>query len=590
MPIFSQKNAPGSAPAPLGDKGKGPALIQRHPRSTATAGPSRSTASRNVPPSPVASPEGEPCLAVATRATGLVPPSRRGRAQPLFHDTMNGLVEAGTRLQRAAGTRGVNMFNFQTSINVNEDTVRAGLNDVATITQTLGNLAYPKEAAGLGDDRDPVDGTWRDFIPGRASFASGSRWSFRFFFRLLRMALFALIIPLTMLLTFAIYNRAVMPNLQGQAREATAGMNDFNRQMNEFFCTFAGSGWILQCEDKSSTNGTTISGTQLAHPLVDEVKEAFVVQTGTFGQLYNTSGGSSPSMFSLSLNMDKARVATLALASEVDSSGLGDKEELARILRAFASDADTAGRALSSFHSSINSALDDILGADRFALKLIGEAQTKHAQIEQAELQRISDLGFWATIFPWLRQDSAKDLQSQPVERVEQALRAVIDISNREFQRLHKEINEVIPKVSKLEEDLRRLDASATQATGLNTNPRDVAASKNSTLLKYLPGLWEKLASNREGMKLYHENLQALENLRNYESETQARVSAVHASVQSAKNDVSRMESRVSPEQVKDFNALRIEIHLEGLRSSWNRLDSIHRDEKASPRTVEGAP
>ncbi|KAJ3525464.1 hypothetical protein NMY22_g10564 [Coprinellus aureogranulatus] len=491
MPIFSRKDAPGSAPAPLQDKGKGPALIQRHPRSTATAGPSRSTASRNVPPSPVASPEDEPCLAVATRATGsgrsllpyhslpepdmafhLVSTSRRGRAQPLFHDTMNGLVEAGTRLQRAAGTRGVNMFNFQTSINVNEDTVRAGLNDVATITQTLGNLAYPKEAAGLGDDRDPVDGTWRDFIPGRASFASGSRWSFRFFFRLLRLALFVLIIPLTMLLTFAIYNRAVMPNLQGQAREATAGMNDFNRQMNEFFCTFPGSGWILGCEDQSSANGTVTPGTQLAHPLVDEVKEAFEVQTGTFSRTtYNDH----------------------------------------------------------SFPASGNGG---------------GSTTRSHRHIQQG-IQKAA------------RRDKRGDPQNFETRR----------------EGLERQLDKIWAK----------------RGGKFKTQTPETDAAANSTLFKYLPGLWEKLASNREDMRLYHENLQALKNLRIYESETQTRVLAARASVWSAKNDVKRMESRVSPQQVKDFTALRIEIHLEGLRSSWHRLGSIHKGEGAPPRTVDGA-
>ncbi|KAF8058554.1 hypothetical protein FPV67DRAFT_1428064 [Lyophyllum atratum] len=276
------------------------------------------------------------------------------------------------------------------------------------------------------------------------------------------------------------------------------------------------------------------------------------VQTAMFEHLLEESAGGS----ALSLEIQKAELATTDLVTLVRISDLKSRDTLSNILHEFAQDAKTTGRDLQKLSSKIGGTVDNIMAVNDYALH----------QIEATYRKSRSLLSMYG-LAPWVNLNPTHDVL---IRTFGEAMR-VFSVS---LQRLVMEAEVNLANLQKLEERLLVLHEVVTREDSTMSYARS----------ELLAELWTKLGGNKRRLHNFDDHLILLKNLGLYRKRALAHVVAALQSLTVMSSDMEEMRERVAAPALMGSKIL-IEVHMKSIKTGIERL----REGKVRVRRLEGS-
>lgn len=258
-------------------------------------------------------------------------------------------------------------------------------------------------------------------------------------------------------------------------------------------------------------------------------------QSGAFEQLLDSSAGGS----ALALEIKKAEMATVDLATLVRVSELRSRDLIAETLTDFVEDARKTGRGLQRLSAKVGGAVDGILAVNDYALHTIEGAVAKPP----------------SALMVWL----GKAPQTQEI--VTQTFTEAMDQLSSSMARL----------VIEAQSSLAHLDALEARLGTLHAILAREGAALTAAQTELLAALWTKLGGNKRELRGHNDHLALLRGLGDYRKRALVHVVGALTTLQAMSEDMQDMRERVAaPELVG--SSVPVEVHIKSIRSGLERL------------------
>ncbi|EGO24775.1 hypothetical protein SERLADRAFT_468573 [Serpula lacrymans var. lacrymans S7.9] len=263
------------------------------------------------------------------------------------------------------------------------------------------------------------------------------------------------------------------------------------------------------------------------------------VQSSTFEQLLDESAGGS----ALSLEVKKAELATVDLATAVRYSDLKCHDILADSLSAFVQNAKRTARGLTRLNSKVGGAVDDIMAINGYALRTIQDTQANAPS--PYSLRALIPIRFGPGT-----QEVILEVFTDAMETLSRTIARLI--VEAEVSLIH--LNELQESLHTIHEIVSREDASITAAQS------DLLAE-----------LWTRLGGNRRALRGMDDRLSLLKDLGSYRQKALAHVVAALQTLHSMSEDMEDLRERVAAPEIVG-GRIPLDVHIGSIQSGLERL------------------